>query len=389
MNLCEYGCGQEAQYQLKNGKWCCESHFLKCSIIRKKLSKGHKGKKSSKPILIETYELCSYGCGQIAKYKFKNGKYCCSDNINKCPINRNKIKNNQKGWLIETTELCSYGCEQIAKFKFKNGKICCSKYYTQCPINCKKRSKSLRGKIHLKAISIKTIKLCSYGCGQIAKFKLKNGKYCCSESQNICPENRKKRSESKKLTIPQIKEKNPTFYKEEPMRYNPDKPNENEIQVRCKNNKCKNSKEQDGWFTPTYSQLRGRIDSIEKPWGHDGKFLYCSDECKGGCKLFNKRGDPNKETKKLPYTQGELDIWRQEIFRLQREEYNTKINFCEMCDSTENLHAHHYKPVKLYPGLALDPDNGHILCSKCHYEYGHKTGTECSTGNLANVNPCD
>jgi len=23
MKLCDYGCGQEAKYQFKNGKWCC------------------------------------------------------------------------------------------------------------------------------------------------------------------------------------------------------------------------------------------------------------------------------------------------------------------------------------------------------------------------------
>jgi hypothetical protein len=23
-------------------------------------------------------------------------------------------------------------------------------------------------------------------------------------------------------------------------------------------------------------------------------------------------------------------------------------------------------------------------CEECHYKYGHKSGTECSTGNLAN-----
>jgi hypothetical protein len=30
MILCDYGCGQEARYQFKNGKWCCSSHANKC-----------------------------------------------------------------------------------------------------------------------------------------------------------------------------------------------------------------------------------------------------------------------------------------------------------------------------------------------------------------------
>lgn len=36
--------------------------------------------------------------------------------------------------------------------------------------------------------------LCAYGCGQEAKFQLGNKKWCCSESQNSCPELRKKNS---------------------------------------------------------------------------------------------------------------------------------------------------------------------------------------------------
>ena len=29
--------------------------------------------------------------------------------------------------------------------------------------------------------------LCSYGCGNIAKFRLRNGKHCCSEWSQQCP----------------------------------------------------------------------------------------------------------------------------------------------------------------------------------------------------------
>lgn len=36
MILCEYGCGQEAKYQFKNGKWCCSEYTSKCPIINKK-----------------------------------------------------------------------------------------------------------------------------------------------------------------------------------------------------------------------------------------------------------------------------------------------------------------------------------------------------------------
>ena len=62
MNICEYGCGNIAKFKLKNGKLCCSKNTASCSAMRKKNSNGHKS------IPIETTELCSYGCGNIANY---------------------------------------------------------------------------------------------------------------------------------------------------------------------------------------------------------------------------------------------------------------------------------------------------------------------------------
>jgi very-short-patch-repair endonuclease len=42
--LCFYGCGQKAQHQFKNGKWCCVDNFNRCEAYSKKLSKLRKGK---------------------------------------------------------------------------------------------------------------------------------------------------------------------------------------------------------------------------------------------------------------------------------------------------------------------------------------------------------
>ena len=36
-------------------------------------------------------KLCDYGCGQLAQYQFKNGKWCCSANTSKCPSIKNKF----------------------------------------------------------------------------------------------------------------------------------------------------------------------------------------------------------------------------------------------------------------------------------------------------------
>ncbi len=38
MPICEYGCGQEATHQFKNGKWCCSNTTSGCIVYRKKHS---------------------------------------------------------------------------------------------------------------------------------------------------------------------------------------------------------------------------------------------------------------------------------------------------------------------------------------------------------------
>ena len=40
--ICDYGCGQEATYQLNNGKWCCSKSQNSCPVSRKKQSEIQK-----------------------------------------------------------------------------------------------------------------------------------------------------------------------------------------------------------------------------------------------------------------------------------------------------------------------------------------------------------
>ena len=54
--------------------------------------------------------------------------------------------------------------------------------------------------------------LCDYGCGQEGKFQFKNGKLCCSKSQNSCPEIKRKTGEPKRGKVGP--NKNRTFSKE-------------------------------------------------------------------------------------------------------------------------------------------------------------------------------
>lgn len=49
----------------------------------------------TKPEEIVNSEIkCSYGCGNNAKYKLKNGNFCCESNVAKCPAIKQKLKEN-------------------------------------------------------------------------------------------------------------------------------------------------------------------------------------------------------------------------------------------------------------------------------------------------------
>jgi 5-methylcytosine-specific restriction endonuclease McrA len=174
------------------------------------------------------------------------------------------------------------------------------------------------------------------------------------------------------LTLERINKRYSFFSKIEEMRYNPDKPEEKEIQVHCKNHCCKNSKEKSGWFTPIKSQLYERIRQLNDTLGNDGMFFYCSDNCKQTCDLFNVHGDPCKETKKS-YTQEEYQTFRQ--FVLKRDQY-----ICQFCGE-KATDVHHERPQKLEPFFVLDPDYAWSYCKDCHYKFGHQG--ECNTGNLS------
>lgn len=47
-------------------------------------------------------EICNYGCGNIAVYQLQNGKFCCSERYNSCPKIKEKIK---EKWLIHPPRL--------------------------------------------------------------------------------------------------------------------------------------------------------------------------------------------------------------------------------------------------------------------------------------------
>ncbi len=307
-------------------------------------------------------ELCDYGCGQEAIHQFKNNKWCCSKDTNQCPGTKHKISIGMKFKKPWNQGLSNIYSQKTLK-QMKESHLGENNYWFG-----KKLSSSHKQHIS-KAHEGKTLTQKHRNALSLA---LKGNKNIKGHKHDPTIYN------TNRLSIEKIKNRYPLFSQIEEMRYNPDKPGEKEIQVRCKNHNCPNSKEQGGWFVPTYIQLYERIRQIEKNGG-DLCYFYCSAKCKNECPLYNSRGnDPFKDPLNIKsYTHEEYNTWKEII--LEQDNYE-----CQKCGSKKNLHCHHIIPIKLEPIFSLDPNNGIVLCENCHYKYGHKTGTECSTGNLAN-----
>ena len=227
VKLCDYGCGQEATHQLGNGKWCCSKKFQGCSVVKKKrhekpnkksnkLNPYARNKKKEKP------EFCEYRCGEKAAYYFKTtNTWCCSESYNNCKTSR---RQRSKTMLSEVVfeninhVLCDHGCGQLAKYKSKSGKYRCSKQYKGCPEIIKIKPVTWNKRLSInppEEIVVKNKKtycrpnmievtsgICDYGCGKEAKFKSSYGKLCCEKMHMQCSEFRKRNSERMKINNP-------------------------------------------------------------------------------------------------------------------------------------------------------------------------------------------
>ncbi len=200
IHICDYGCGQEATFQIGK-RWCCSKSFNSCPA-----------KKVRKVLPREKPDVCDFGCGQEPKFKLKNGKWCCSKSQNSCPAKKEKSRENRIGVKnlpaqpIETEELCSFGCGQKASYKYQNGSYCCSYDWHKCPgkheqiskqssliwsdLDRRRRLSEIQKEKDLVAVAIPVLednKVCQ-DCGQKANFWFKtNNRYCCSDRIERCP----------------------------------------------------------------------------------------------------------------------------------------------------------------------------------------------------------
>ncbi|MCK5604575.1 hypothetical protein KAR91_21990 [Candidatus Pacearchaeota archaeon] len=281
---------------------------------------------------------------------------------------------------------CDYGCGNIAAHQLNNGKMCCQEHHAKCPENRKRygspgKKNPMYGRKHKnssKKLMSEKRKGITYSDEYKKKMSLKlKGKIFTEETKQkitnalkgrpLSEETKKKISNAQTYKLKDYQTKHPFLCKIEEFIEN----DKGQLLARCKNHKCKNSKEEDGWFKPTKGQIHGRIAGIYH--GNDGSYLYCSDKCKQECPLYRSRTDVLSTPKEKPHTDQEYRIWREVI--LKRDN-----NICQICHKSAE-HVHHIEPQKLHPLLSLDPDNGLSVCKECHFKYGHQD--ECSTGQLA------
>jgi len=120
MDLCNFGCGNQASYVFKNGKNCCSEFVVQCPEVRRKNSLKIKGKqycyKSKVTYLNKNYKYYCIYCGKPLINKFNK-------NVHEivCSMNPKNVKFCYCGNIIlnKTSRTCSYYCSNKI---FKNQK---------------------------------------------------------------------------------------------------------------------------------------------------------------------------------------------------------------------------------------------------------------------------
>jgi len=111
MELCFYGCGNEAKFKLNNGKLCCSTHVQKCSKIRERNSLSQKKNcvlPKINPATIK--QQCKYCNNFISITSIKKHEQTCylnEINLKKCPVCEQPIKD------YKHNITCSNKCKMI------------------------------------------------------------------------------------------------------------------------------------------------------------------------------------------------------------------------------------------------------------------------------------
>ena len=112
------------------------------------------------------------------------------------------------------------------------------------------------------------------------------------------------------------------------------------------------------YFVPTNSEVSKRIQALTGNIGT--QYLYCSDNCKEACPVYNQQ----------KYPKGFKKASSREVNPLIRQLCFERDNWaCQICGATQEddqLHCHHLEGVAKNPRLGNDVTNTITLCKTCH-----------------------
>lgn len=195
---CSYNCGQEAKHQLKNGKWCCHQSANSCPINKKRNSELNRGRpshwlgKKKGPLSEEHKNKLRKPRSPETKERMRQSE------------NSGRFKKRDKKSMRTQPELCDYGCGQKPKYHFKNDMWCCSKNSSSCSAIREKNGNGNRGKKRLPRTEEWKIKQSK------AQKKPRSEKFkeTCREAQNrLDVKEKHKKTALIVFNLPEVKER--------------------------------------------------------------------------------------------------------------------------------------------------------------------------------------
>ncbi len=140
-----------------------------------------------------------------------------------------------------------------------------------------------------------------------------------------------------------------------------------ELEVKCAY--CKE------YFQPAYRFVADRCRALNSDKSENR--LYCSQDCKDRCPVFNQKVHRKGEGRVDKYSDARSSEWRDIILEIASYK-------CEECDSTDDVQAHHVIPIAVDYTISADISNGIALCKKCHI----KKHTEIDGCSYNDVKEC-
>ena len=116
------------------------------------------------------------------------------------------------------------------------------------------------------------------------------------------------------------------------------------------------------WYIPTYISIWNRILALNGQLNNSESRLYCSENCKQECPIYNQKVWPKGF--KLATSREIQPELRQMV--LKRDNYT-----CQKCNKHQDklktgLHCHHLEGIRWEPLESADMDKCITLCKDCH-----------------------